>query len=203
MSTQRIWLYCHGPAQVEPNTCIGWTDVPLADRAQAKIDALHLAKRIGHAHTIWTSDLRRARQAARPLARALGARVQVSPALREINFGDWEGQTWPKIRRDDPEQYQAYIDDWSTTTMPGGESYSDLKRRVVGWWTQREIDGPMIIVGHSIALRALAGHLINWKLADEMAVTLASGHFARIDPSSDERPLWNVNPASAMGRNLG
>jgi broad specificity phosphatase PhoE len=46
---------------------------------------------------IYASDLQRAQQSAHLIALHFGVLVRLRPSLREIDFGQWEGLSWPEI----------------------------------------------------------------------------------------------------------
>lgn len=196
---QYVWLWRHPPADAPAKQCLGWLDPPLADRDAARLDAEALAKRIGTAAAIYTSDLKRARQAARPLARRLSLDLQVTPALREINFGAWQGRDWDAIKRSHPAEWERYMTAWERATMPGGESYEELRSRVVEWWLTVPPTGHIVVVGHGGSLRALAAHLCQWTPREAIAMHLARGHFARLNRVEAHDPHWNLEPRGPFG----
>jgi len=191
----RVWLWHHGPIDAPEDACVGWLDPPLLDPAAEAESARRLAERIGSAPTVYASDLRRARQAARPLARALGARLEITPALREINYGAWEGQSWSTIRHRDGAQFDRYMADWETTAMPGGESHAELHARVSAWFEGIEQEGA-VVVAHAGSLRVIATVLMGWTADEALRVALARGHYAAIDPTEAHPPEWNRHPRS-------
>ncbi|MDQ0506572.1 histidine phosphatase family protein [Xanthobacter agilis] len=70
----------------------------------------------------------------------------------EISFGQWEGQTWPELRRRDFEAVrQRDRDPWSFVP-PGGENYVDLSRRILA--AIARLAGDVVIVTHGGVIRA-------------------------------------------------
>lgn len=122
-----VWWVRHGPTHRKE--MVGWSDVPadLSDTAAlARLDAY-----LPEAPVV-SSDLLRARATADAIQ---GARPRLPhvPGLREINFGAWELKSAATLYEDDPETLSAYWDDPSHVRPPGGgESFSDLARRVNG-----------------------------------------------------------------------
>ena len=57
--------------------------------------------------------------------------VQINQDFKEINFGQWEGQSWQSIG-------QKNIEEWNNDllhfTFPGGESARSFDRRVINAW---------------------------------------------------------------------
>jgi len=177
---------------VPDDTLVGWQDPPLVDPADERRRVRLLAERIKQADAVFASDRRRARQAARPLARALGARLEVTSALREIDYGRWSGLTWREVRQQHPATHAAYMADWQSTAMPDGESQVDLQARVSRWWSGIRVTGTIVVVGHTGSLRALAADILGWGPDDALGVALARGHYAILDPDGDLPPLWNL-----------
>ncbi|MCB9538277.1 MAG: histidine phosphatase family protein [Myxococcales bacterium] len=195
---RRIWLWHAGPAAVPDDVLLGWLDAPLTDPEAAAEAAGNLARLIGAASAVHSSDLKRARQAARPLARALGATLRVTSALREVHHGAWEGLTWTAARERDPEPFARQQADWRTHAMPEGESFADMEARVRAWWATLPEAGNVVVVAHAGPLRALAAMLCGWDDAQLLAMTLARGHFACLAPDADRPVQWNVHPLSAL-----
>lgn len=189
---RRVWMWAPGRLAAPDDALIGWRDVPLADPEREKQRALAFAERVGAAERVFASDRRRTRAIARTVARALGARLEVTAALREIHYGRWEGRAWGEIRRDEPEAHAAYMADWQRAPMPEGESHADLRARVERWWTALRLTGPIVVVAHRGSLRALAGVMSGWSADDAMGVALARGHYAVLDPDGAHPPGWNL-----------
>lgn len=110
----------------------GGTDIDLNEQghSQARLAAARLTGLPIAA--IYCSDLRRARQTAEPIARALGLGVSVEPALRERSYGIFEGRTHEEIVRDHPQDYERWRRREAAYAMPGGgESLAALRVRVL------------------------------------------------------------------------
>lgn len=205
-----VWLWHHPEADAPDDACLGWLDPPLRDRPRTRELAQALAQRIrtpgpdgifGGISGVWSSDLRRARQAARPLARALRVTHHQTPALRDASFGVWEGRLWKDIAREDPTHYENYNKRWAKMAMPGGESWGQVQGRVARWWKELgELPGGRVIVGHGASLRAIAAVICDWTPEEAITMSLARGHFACLDRQGMRPPTWNLHPESPLGR---
>jgi probable phosphoglycerate mutase len=100
----------------------GHRDLPLNETGFLQAEAL--ARRLAERHfdAIHSSDLTRARQTAAPLARACGLPIQLEAALRERNFGCWEGMTREEILAADPVMAKVLATRCPDDVPPGGES---------------------------------------------------------------------------------
>ena len=128
----RIFLIRHGETIWNSEMKLqGHTDIPLSDIGvdQAKALAHRLASQTISA--IYCSDLGRAVETARAIAAPRGMEMTHLEALRELNFGLWEGHTFSEIKQ----QYGDMVSRWwanpLTVDIPGGEGLSGLASRVV------------------------------------------------------------------------
>lgn len=102
-----------------------------------------------------SSDLRRARDTALAIAAPHGLSVEVTPALRELDFGAWEGRDLRDLWREQPEAARAWEADIEHTPPSFGESVRDLELRVRDFWHQLDARGEVVVVAHRGSLAAL------------------------------------------------
>lgn len=153
----------------------GHADIELDElgHAQARTAALALA---GLAPArIWCSDLLRARQTAAALAEATGITPEVVPALREYDVGTRTGMTFDEFEAAFPDEYAAWLAGDESLTVPGAETTSEVRARIVpAMRACMEALGAGetgVVVTHGAALRVGVAGLLGW--ADEMDETLA------------------------------
>ncbi|MGH9597237.1 MAG: histidine phosphatase family protein [Edaphobacter sp.] len=80
---------------------------------------------------VYTSDLRRAYATGSAIAETLGIGCHVRPALREINFGQWEGLTWRLIEAKDRAYARRWIAEYPHLPAPDGEDFCNFEQRVL------------------------------------------------------------------------
>ena len=77
--------------------------------------------------SLYCSDLKRAINTARVIGAGSGLKPAVTPLLREINFGQWEGLTFDQIEAAWGEELSIWLDDPFHKSAPGGEILADDK----------------------------------------------------------------------------
>ena len=109
----------------------GQIDVPLNDTGHAQ--AARLAARLAHEthDALFTSDLRRARQTAAPLAAAWVRTPVAVTGLREQNFGLLEGLDAPTTKAQHPALWAGWLQQDADFAAPGGESQRQFHTRVL------------------------------------------------------------------------
>ncbi len=158
MAATTIVLVRHGETDWNRDGRIqGKTDVPLNDRGREQARALAGELAGSSFDAVYSSDLSRARETAEILAAAIRLPVVVDPALRELDFGLWEGLTGEEVRERWPEMYER----WATVGLDahdGGESHEELSARVLGAVRRLAVihdGGEILLVAHGGPLRAL------------------------------------------------
>ncbi|MCS6890960.1 MAG: histidine phosphatase family protein [Rhodovarius sp.] len=142
-----FWFLRHGETDWNARGLSqGTTDIPLnaVGRLQAERAARALIGR-GIA-TIVTSPLARAHATAETVGRVLGLPVSIDPDLREVAFGEQEGQPMAD-----------WYDDWiaGRFTPRGAETFAALTARAVAAINRATaLPGPVLVVAHGAFWRA-------------------------------------------------
>jgi broad specificity phosphatase PhoE len=173
-----VWLIRHAESTRAPGTAIGVTDPPLSDQgvAQARVLAATLAPR--PLVRVVSSDRQRALATARIVAQPHHLEVESSAALREIDFGVWEGRSLADLWAEEPDAAKAWEQDIRSTPPSFGESLYDLERRVAMFWAALgplPPVGEVAIVAHRGSLAALRALITGSTTADAFASELALG----------------------------
>jgi broad specificity phosphatase PhoE len=141
-------------------TFCGQSDPELNARGRVQLAELVKELRAENLGSVYTSDLRRAHETGLAIAEAFGVTCHVRPALREIDFGRWEGLRWEDIE----EQDEAYARDWIAKyphlPAPGGEDFGDFERRVLEEVKFLELEAEIaarniVVVTHAGVLRTI------------------------------------------------
>jgi probable phosphoglycerate mutase len=137
MTSTQIILVRHGETEWNRVKRIqGHLDIDLSQggRGQARALAARMADEARQGlriDALYSSDLARARQTAEPLAHVLQQVVTLEPALRERQYGVFQGHDAEQIREQFPADYLAWQSRDPQFAPPGGESQAAFYARVV------------------------------------------------------------------------
>ncbi|MEM6295627.1 MAG: histidine phosphatase family protein [Myxococcota bacterium] len=130
--THRVVLMRHAkPSAKTQGRCYGKLDVGLGAQGRAQARAAAAAFAPGDVTAIVSSPRIRAKDTADALAAVVGGSVVLEPRFAEIDFGAFEGRTYEEIEASHPEAYRAWMRSPTTMQFPGGESYPQMKTRVL------------------------------------------------------------------------
>lgn len=135
MQATRILLVRHGETEWNAGARIqGHLDIGLNDTG--RLQARRLARALAEAEpidAIYTSDLERARETARPLAKAMGMPLVALETLRERHLGRFQGRRFVDVQAEEPEQAAPWRRrDPGWIPPGGGESLLQFQERVRG-----------------------------------------------------------------------
>ncbi len=150
----------HAETDMAGTFCGGRSDPELNARGRVQLAELIKTLRKEGINVVYTSDLRRAHQTGIGIAEAFGVDCHVRPALREIDFGQWEGLAWEEIERRDKAYALRWIAEYPHLQAPDGESFCDFERRVLcevkTLSAEAEVSGRRIaVVTHAGVLRTV------------------------------------------------
>ena len=168
----RLILIRHGESEANlVGQFAGHYDIPLTALGleQAEQTAAQLAtERID---VVYSSDLRRAADTAKPHAERRGLTVIKRQDLREIYCGRWEGQTFSKIAETENDLFSyGFRDHFFAFSMPEGESVLECGLRfyqAVAQIAGENVGKTVLIVAHGAVLRAFWGMICGADFSDE------------------------------------
>lgn len=141
--TRWFWVR-HGPTHQK--RLIGHTDVSADLSDTLRIERLN--EFLPRPARLFSSDLQRSSDTALRLQAGRAPLVR-DPAIREFNFGTWDGRTVAEVSRTDPELSRAFWERPGDVAPPGGESWNDLARRLHPFIeAQNGGEGPIVAVAH-------------------------------------------------------
>ncbi|WP_337183406.1 histidine phosphatase family protein [Shinella sp.] len=103
--------------------------------------------------------------AARETAALLCAAPVPCDALRDVDYGRWNGRRIDEIAADEPSGLQAWMAD-PAATPHGGESFEAVRARCAAWLDgQHGAGGHRLAVTHAIVLKIVLAHILQAPLA--------------------------------------
>lgn len=187
------------------------TDPPLAEAG------IELARRLGETLAaeltelphdelrLLSSPARRCRETAAAIAPSLDidpAAMEISDALLEIDYGDWDGLTADECHERDPELRAAWEADPYATRCPGGESGADVAGRSfavlepIERWLAADRARCAVVVAHNHVNRIKLCALFGWPMRDyRKRVAQDPAGYSLIGFGSESPVIRRVNAA--------
>ena len=110
---------CYRGITDDPLSTTGWTQ--MQDKIASQL----------HWDVIISSPLSRCHAFAEQLSTKIQSPLITTPALQEIDFGDWEGKTAAQIN---PKLLAQFYADPANFTAPNGEPFKDFQQRTLEAW---------------------------------------------------------------------
>ena len=183
----------------------GHTATPLSPRGRKQAQATAQALKDDSLTAIYSSDLARAVETARPLATLIGLPINTTEAFRERSVGVMEGLTFEDAAQRHPDEYAALLRRDFEHVLSGGESYRQLldrARNKLDEVIERHKGGRIAVFSHTGTICIMALHLMGaldapelkpvWISSANCGITrfeLRSDGFVRVLAVNDTRHL--------------
>ena len=109
----------------------GISDVELAPEGLRQAELLAKNFPFDKLDAIYSSDLSRAKNTAQFVADKFNLTVQTTAALREVDFGIWEGKYFSELERDDAERLKIFHTKPDELKLEGAESFQQAQSRAM------------------------------------------------------------------------
>ena len=129
-----------------------------------------------------SSPVARAVQTATILDEHLQLGIEQEIDLREVGYGDWEGQTFQAIRGSPA--FQVAMNDPINAVFPNGESLVSVQQRgarVVETIRQGAAKDVVVLVSHGDVIRMLVAHYLGMTFNDYRRITIDNGAISVIE----------------------
>ncbi|TMP38630.1 histidine phosphatase family protein [Pseudoalteromonas rubra] len=131
---QTLYFIRHGEP-LETGRLLGRTDMPASELGNEQVYAQLQA--CDAVTQVMSSPLQRCQTVARAFCESAGLSLQIDPRLSEMDFGDWDGQSYEALWQST--QSPGIGDFWQSPwqhTPPNGEPMSAFHLRLIDWWQQ-------------------------------------------------------------------
>jgi len=178
-----LYLIRHGETEgAETRRYKGTIDVPLSENGIRQIEKLSacLVKEIKNSShpasppllqegngrllkAVYCSQLSRAVKSAKLIAKPYCLEPVIVPALRERNFGIWEGMSFDEIKEKYPEEFTAWAGNPLEFSPMEGESTMEVKDRVINAMDeiiQNHSGERIAIVSHGGVIRVMLCYIL-------------------------------------------
>ena len=165
-----IILVRHGLSEANKAHKFGKPDTPLAPEGHEQAEAM--AKRLAglEIDAIYSSDMRRAIDTAKPLAKRLGKEIIIDKRLGEVSFGIWEGKPNDELAKITGKNSWELLDSYDYDfNQWDGENAKEVEERVRSFLDdlKKEKSALVLIVCHGGIVRWLhfliTGEKISWQ----------------------------------------
>jgi len=193
--TTTIDLLRHG--ECEDGHCYrGSIDVALSAKGREQMSAkIALVK--PQWQVVVASPLIRCAHFAQGVASDYNLPIDIEDNLREISFGDWEGQSIDMVWKTQRMRVEAWGRDPVNNPPPNGEAADDFSTRVVAGFSaaiQRHRGEHMLLVSHGGVMRALLAYVLSMPVAEMNRFDIPFACLSRIQIThADERDYYRLH----------
>jgi broad specificity phosphatase PhoE len=106
---------------------------------------------------VYSSPLKRALQTAEMIARHHDVKVEVSPQLIDLDYGEWQGLSHETVRDRYGQLYHEWLNSPQLVKMPAGESLGDVKNRAISLVEDitAKAEDTVVLVSHRVVHKVL------------------------------------------------
>jgi probable phosphoglycerate mutase len=155
---------------------------------------------------IYVSPMKRTIATAKPLCDAVGLEMQLRDGLKEIRYGEWEGQTVEFVKQNYVDDYLHWLAEPAWNAPTGGETAVEIASRatlVIAEIQENHPEGNVLVVSHKATLRIIVCNLLGIDLGryrDRIDMLAASVSIVKFDVHG---PLLQVlGDRAYMGEHL-
>lgn len=176
--------------------CYGRLDFDLSEAGQTQCRRLAVALAGSPVAAVVSSPRGRAHLTAAAIAEPHGLPVLVVDDLRELDFGELEGESYDEIAASRPELYRQWMADPTAVRFPGGEAYSNLEARVgeTVYRLRRTYHGRTVIaITHAGAIRAVLAEALGLPRDRIFSLDVDTGSVSRVEWRDGVAVVRSVN----------
>ncbi|MBX2879363.1 MAG: histidine phosphatase family protein [Granulosicoccus sp.] len=122
---------------------------------------------------VYSSSSLRTRQTSHHLLEGRTKDIVLLDELREVKLGEWEGQYWQDIEKNDPEMVEAHANASESFNIPGAEKMRETQARgveamekIVNTHLEDPADCEILVVSHGAIMKTILAHYIGVPLTE-------------------------------------
>ena len=198
----RILLARHGETTANAEARFqGSRDYPLNERGRQQAE--QLASLLAHYQPgrLYTSNLTRSRETAKPAAQLLKLKAIALPIFREYSWGVLEGLTRAEIKERYPALFSRLQENWRQAVIPQQEPLPHFRQRLqAGSSILLAADNPstVALIGHGRYLNALLVELLGLDFTGPWPFSFLSGALTILDCQAGQCRLISFNQQSQL-----
>ena len=196
----KIILTRHGDVEgIKPERFRGRTELPMTELGRAKAKAV--AARIAgswNVAMVYTSPMGRCIATGQEIAKACGVASEPLEVLNDLDYGQWQWQTFDEVRAAWPELFAAWHTMPHLVRFPKGDSLQDLVARTANALRfvlehHASESETVVLVGHDSVNRALLLQLLDQSLSSYWRIAQAPCGITEIDSINGRICVQRVN----------
>jgi len=181
-------LIRHTSVNVEPGICYGSSDVELSENYECERNSIIEKLDDTIFDFIFTSPLSRCQRLACDISK--GKEVISDWRLSELDFGDWEGQSWEVIYK--AAYAKRWFASWKDLPCPNGESLIQMVSRVKDFLSEKILNhnnDTLLIVTHGGVIRIIITLLQNSNFEEIFKIKSEFGEITTLSFNYDNLSL--------------
>jgi broad specificity phosphatase PhoE len=159
-----LYLIRHGETTAsQTGSYCGALDLELTPAGMEMAKAFAAAYQSLPWEAVYVSPMKRTIATAQPLCDAIGMEMQLYEGLREIQYGQWEGQTAEFVKQHYLDDYIRWMTEPAWNAPTRGETAVEIASRAVPVIADIEAkysDGNVLVVSHKATIRILLCSLL-------------------------------------------
>jgi broad specificity phosphatase PhoE len=175
----------------------GWIDPNLTTEGEEMAAAFAKAYAQVSWQAIYASPMKRTLATVQPLIDTTGLELQVRAGLKEIHYGDWEGQTVAAVQNQYADDYRNWQSEPGWNAPTHGETGLQVANRslaVIAEITHQYSTGNVLVVSHKATIRIILCNLLGIEL----------GRYRdRLDVPACSVSVVTLKPGGPMLKSLG
>ncbi|WMM26500.1 histidine phosphatase family protein [Tissierella sp. MB52-C2] len=198
----KIFLIRHGQSEWNKlNKIQGQKNTILTELGEKQ--AAHMGNRLieENIDIIYSSDLKRAYDTAKIISNIINKPLISSEAIREINFGQWEGLNTEELQEKYKNQYRTWTKEPDKLNMDGAETLEDLKHRGMKYIeniVKENQNKNIAIVSHGVMLKVIILGLLGVEMSHYKNISLNNVSLSIVECRTYNNVLTLLNDTSHL-----